>query len=506
MRYVMANRRAGKFGREEKVLARASLMATLHSLQTAKVLADLDPEDQEARRVIVFEAEPGELEDKRRSFSPDAMVEPEILYYTGAGWSTHTRPSHFASATLFPSSGSAGVAMPIAVHGAGQPIPDASVTLYTVGPGGAQRAHTAKTDGQGNASFPLDVGFQPAAAVAVPVNSFWDMVVWGPPASGVVIDCPPLPRGGPFGWWHHAVGIDSAGGGDGIKVGVIDTGCGPNQNLAHAALVGAFLDGNRISGAGAARDVEGHGSHTAGIIGARPSGGGDYAGLAPNAELFVARVFKPGEGANQGDIANAIDALSREMECDLLNLSLGSSQRSDILEDAIRDALERGTLCICAAGNDAGAVNYPAAYKDCVAVSAIGLAGWGPPGSLSASRLPDKREFYGEYNYYLANFSCIGPQLTCAAPGVGIISTVPDQSGRLAVYAAMDGTSMASPAACGVLAALLSRNPAYAALPRDDSRANAARAVLARSCRPIGLVTEYEGRGIPFAAAGVGVV
>ncbi len=43
MRYVMANRRAGKFDREEKVLARASLMATLHGLQTAKVAADLDP-------------------------------------------------------------------------------------------------------------------------------------------------------------------------------------------------------------------------------------------------------------------------------------------------------------------------------------------------------------------------------------------------------------------------------------------------------------------------------
>lgn len=154
-----------------------------------------------------------------------------------------------------------------------------------------------------------------------------------------------------------------------------------------------------------------------------------------------------------------------------MNLSLGSEERSDILEDAIEDALEHGTLCICAAGNNAGAVNYPAAYQACVSVSAIGLAGWGPPGSLCLSRLPDKRDRYGIDNYYLANFSSTGAQVACAAPGVGIISTVPTGLGQAARYAAMDGTSMAGPAACGTLAARLSPDATYRIMPRDAHRA-----------------------------------
>jgi subtilisin len=212
------------------------------------------------------------------------------------------------------------------------------------------------------------------------------------------------------------------------------------------------------------------------------------------------RVFRKGEEATQEDIAGAIDVLSQEKQCDLLNLSLGSTERSKILEDVIQDAFEQGTLCICAAGNDAGPINHPAAYQNCVAVSAIGLAGWGPSVSLSATRLPDRQEFYGEDNYYLANFSSVGAELVCAAPGVGIISTVPDLSGQqTALYAVMDGSSMASPAACGTLAVILSKDNDYGGLPRDITRSQTARRLLLRNCRPIGLVSEYEGRGIPFA-------
>jgi subtilisin len=357
---------------------------------------------------------------------------------------------------------------------------------------------TEVSDGQGKVAFGVVNGFTPAAIVAVPRESFWT-VVRRAPDPDLIIYCPPLPNSGPGAWWHKALGISSPGDqqlGRGIKIGVIDTGCGPNQALSHVTLVGAFIEGVRSTDTA---DVERHGSHTAGIIGARPTSSGDYAGIAPGAELFAARVFPKGDGASQANIASAIDALSREFECDLLNLSLGSTERSAIIEDAIRDALERGSLCVCAAGNDAGPLNYPAAYQDCVAVSAIGLAGWGPPSSLSATRLPDKREFYGQDNYYLANFSSNGAGLACASPGVGIISTVPASNGRTVPYAVMDGTSMASPAACAALAVLLARDAGYPNLPRDITRSQAARALLTRNCRPIGLVSEYEGRGIPFA-------
>ena len=56
---------------------------------------------------------------------------------------------------------------------------------------------------------------------------------------------------------------------------------------------------------------------------------------------------------------------------------------------------------------------------------------------------------------------------------------------------------MASPAACGSLAVILSQSDAYKTLPRDISRTNAARMALAQHCRTIGLDPKYEGRGLP---------
>ena len=86
--------------------------------------------------------------------------------------------------------------------------------------------------------------------------------------------------------------------------------------------------------------------------------------------------------------------------------------------------------------------------------------------------------------------------MTCAAPGVGILSTVPTVYFEPAV-AEMDGTSMASPIACGVLAARLARDPEYRAMARDEQRAAHALEVLTGSCRDIGLAAEFQGRGLP---------
>jgi subtilisin len=61
----------------------------------------------------------------------------------------------------------------------------------------------------------------------------------------------------------------------------------------------------------------------------------------------------------------------------------------------------------------------------------------------------------------------------------------------------MDGTSMASPAACGALAVLLSQDSTYKALARDSSRSKRAALVLAQHCQSFGLPVKFEGRGLP---------
>jgi len=93
------------------------------------------------------------------------------------------------------------------------------------------------------------------------------------PPSGTTIECTPIAKAGAggAGWWHAALGIDltDTQRGAGIRVGVIDTGCSPHPNLAHVKLIGAFVD-QQVFPSSQATDVAEHGTHTTGLVGARP--------------------------------------------------------------------------------------------------------------------------------------------------------------------------------------------------------------------------------------------
>lgn len=499
-RYVIANRRAGKFSDAAKVASRAEVATALATMPFASIIHDKNPDDPLARRVTVVEADPGAMAMRNAGLLPDVIVEPEIFHYLE--WLPPRDVMPFRRQGSVPAAVGASP-FAISVTGNGKPLPFATVKLYVRGLGTTLEL-TGQTDAAGQVSFQVPPGYQPSVAVVAPLGGFWTMIVRG---AGLreVIDCPGLPSGGPIGWWHQVLGLHTLdlAAGDGIRVGVADTGLGPHPDLAHAVAVGAFIEGDVLP-ANKAGDVDAHGTHVAGIIGGRPADPGHYAGITPGCELFAARVFPaPEAGASNADIANAIDALSRTHRVDLINLSLGATVPSEVVHDAIIDAAERGTLCICAAGNDAGPVNFPAAFPEAVAVSALGLAGWGPPGSLSASRLPLEPTLFGRDDLYAANFTSYGPQILCGAPGVGILATVPDRHGAIGLYAAMDGTSMAAPAACGALAAVLSRNAGYQAMPRDLGRSQAARGILQAILRDVGLPPSHGGHGIPFAGQAV---
>ena len=102
------------------------------------------------------------------------------------------------------------------------------------------------------------------------------------------------------------------GSGAGIRVGIADTGMGPHPYLEHVLGLGAIADGKDSRLPAATADKRGHGTHVAGLIGARPvDGSGDYAGVAQGAEIAAIRVFGADGGAHQGDVAEASRHLLR---------------------------------------------------------------------------------------------------------------------------------------------------------------------------------------------------
>ena len=129
-------------------------------------------------------------------------------------------------------------------------------------------------------------------------------------------------------------------------------------------------------------------------------------------------------------------------------------------------------------------VTNPAAYSGSVAVSAVGLIGTAPWGALDWTTLPAQYDRYTTDGYYVAGFSNTGLELSCTAPGVGIISTVP---GNRPAHAMMNGTSMSTAVVTGVLASSLSDDSFYRQLPRDLHRAQWAWNVLIRQMRSLGL-------------------
>jgi len=494
-RFVMANRRAGKFG-EARMASRQAINKTFGMIAPdVDVLHDHAPNDETARRVVVFEAD---ADIQSAVTDPNVLLEPEILHWTDtiSPIDLGSRTNRFGAPLPILTSPAT---YQIAVTGGGEPLANAAVSLYVRSIGGI-REMKAVTGADGVVRFAVDQTATTSAIVVVPAGDYWTMVKRGP-GRNEHVDCPRLPTGSNLEWWHRLFGLKiyDPSLGSPIKVGVIDTGCGPHGFLQHVVDVGAFVSGSVLP-APSGRDVDSHGTHVCGIIGARPDGF-RFAGVAPGANLHCARVFLgPEQGANQGDIANAIDALSRDAAVDVINMSLGSGQPSQIEHDAIIDAYERGTVCVCAAGNDGGPVNWPAKFPECIAVSAIGVGGWGPDGSLAATRMPLTADRFGRDGFYLANFSCFGPELVCAGQGVGIISTVPERFGLKTPYLAMDGTSMASPCVTGALTVLLSMDAAFQALPRDRARADTAKAILRQSCVDLGLAIPLQGLGVPRLA------
>jgi len=263
-------------------------------------------------------------------------------------------------------------------------------------------------------------------------------------------------------WWLSAIGADNLEyDGTGVNVTVIDSGIYNHPDLN-------IIDHDSfLTYGGGLGDLNGHGTHVAGIIGSNgDSSGGIYKGVAPGVKLIDAKAGNVSGSLSAIDIVRAIEWATQDLGSNIISMSFGSGifQSSPLIWDAITNAYNTyGTIFVASAGNsgpDYYTAGTPATHPYVISVGATNK------------------------NNQLASFSSWGPSLSylgfpdLVAPGVNIISTsaqnsiiekqkqyvgdIFDFSGN-ADYIPLSGTSMSCPVVSGAIAILKEAFPTLSA-------------------------------------------
>ena len=240
-----------------------------------------------------------------------------------------------------------------------------------------------------------------------------------------------------FGSWNKY--LYAADGGEGVDVYVIDTG----TNTKHVDFEGRAKWGKTIPNGDADEDGNGHGTHCSGTV------AGKKYGVAKKAHVYAVKVLRSNGSGTMSDVVKGVewaakahtdtvkaakDGKKKGFKGSAANMSLGGG-KSTTLDLAVNAAVEAGIHFAVAAGNDnADSCNYsPAAAENAVTVG--------------ASTLLDERAY----------FSNFGKCNDIFAPGLNILST---WIGSDHATNTISGTSMASPHIAGLLAYMLSLQPA----------------------------------------------
>jgi subtilisin len=192
-----------------------------------------------------------------------------------------------------------------------------------------------------------------------------------------------------------------------------------------------------------ADDENGHGTHVAGIIGAKNNDIG-VLGVASGATLVSLRVLDKDGNGKLSYIIQALSYISDNAKPgDVVNMSFGEEETSDVLDQQVQALAAKGIYIAIAAGNDSKAAN----------LFSPGRANGNNIYTVSAVDSLDKFASFSNFGNDAVDF---------AAPGVRILSTY--KGGQ---YARMSGTSMATPHVAGLLL-LEGRNINYSGTALDD--------------------------------------
>ena|GEM_PF-3798095 len=123
-------------------------------------------------------------------------------------------------------------------------------------------------------------------------------------------------------------------------------------------------------------DTNGHGTHIAGIIGAKKTVYSTMQGIDPDGvELMILKVAGDDGTLKLSDVISALKYAANE-QVDVVNMSFGFSKGSDIFHKTIADLAQKNIFLVAAAGNsNSSVVAYPAAYSQVLAVGATAADG-----------------------------------------------------------------------------------------------------------------------------------
>ncbi len=212
----------------------------------------------------------------------------------------------------------------------------------------------------------------------------------------------------------------------GIKIAILDMGI----DQSHEDLAGKIVQNANFSTSNTVDDFYGHGTHVAGTAAAISDNGLGVAGTCPACSLMNVKVLTDNGTGNWADVADGI-VWATDNGADVINMSIGDTVESSVIEDAINYAWANGVVVVAAAGNNGQSEPfYPASYENVIA--------------MAATTEDDTK----------AGFSQFGSWVDVAAPGAGILSTAPDHFSLLffvpVSYGTLSGTSMASPHVAGL--------------------------------------------------------
>lgn len=260
--------------------------------------------------------------------------------------------------------------------------------------------------------------------------------------------------------------------GEGVVVGVVDTGIARGSAIGLEPqdwLDGAFLatpgDFDELNHEGSFGDQAGHGTFVAGVV----------LQHAPGATIRIARALQPNGLGESSEVADAIYRLARS-GIDILSLSLGSFTRKNnppMAVEAALNSLNCDVVVVAAAGN-LGVVTEP------------GEPPVTTPREFWPAALPSVFSVGAlDTNGLMANFSNSGPWVRAYTQGVDVFSTYltredardPQAVKQFRGYAYWSGTSFATPAVSGAIAARMQKDKVSAREAADRIMGDATSAV-----------------------------